>query len=204
MLTERGVKVDHTTIFRWVQRYAPQMEKKLRWYYKRNHGLNWKVDETYIKVKGKWVYLYRAIDSRGHTIDFYLSTTRSKAAAQTFLGKCLRGERPDSLPEKINTDKNQAYGAALDSLKKKGKCPKDTEHRQLKYLNNAVESDHAKVKRIIRPMTGFKSMKTAYATIRGIEVMNMFRKGQLDIWKHGEGVMGEVRLVNKQFGIYSF
>ena len=84
MLCERGVNVDHSTIYRWVQRYAPEIEKRLRWYWKPKMGLNWQVDETYIKVKGKWVYLYRAIDKKAYTVDFYLSPRRNAKTAKRF------------------------------------------------------------------------------------------------------------------------
>src|SRR3546814_3356009 len=83
--------LDHTTIYRWVQRYAPEMEKRLRWFWRRGFDPSWRLDETYVKVRGKWTYLYRAVDKRGDTIDFYLSSTRSAKAAKRFLGKALRG-----------------------------------------------------------------------------------------------------------------
>ncbi len=179
MMLERGMEVDHTTIYRWVQRYAPEMEKRLRWYWKPTLGYSWQVDETYVKVKGKWTYLYRAIDKRGHTIDFYLSPTRNTKAAKRFLGKALKGMKSWAHPQTINTDKAPTFGPTIGQLKKEGKCPKDTVHRQVKYLNNRVEADHGKLKRLINPVRGFKSLKTAYATIKGFEVMHMFRKGQL-------------------------
>jgi len=202
MMQERGVDVDHTTIYRWVQHYAPEMEKRLRWYWKRSNR-SWRVDETYIKVKGKWVYLYRAVDSRGNTIDFYLSRTRNAKAATRFLGKALKRLKPYNRPYTINTDKAAAYGVAIAELKKEGKCSPNMEHRQVKYLNNIVEADHGKLKQLIIPVRGFKTMKTAYATIKGFEVMRMFKKGQLDRWKYGQGLKGEIRLINEQFGIYS-
>ncbi len=115
MLCERGVNVDHTTIYRWVQHYAPEMEKRLRWYWKRpSMWSSWRVDETYVKVKGKWVYLYRAVDKYGDTIDFYLSQTRNAKAAKRFLGKALAGLNDWEKPLTINTDKAQPM--ALRSL----------------------------------------------------------------------------------------
>jgi transposase-like protein len=164
MMLERGLEVDHTTLYRWVQHYAPEMEKRLRWYWKPSMGYSWRVDETYVKVKGKWVYLYRAIDKRGHTIDFYLSPTRNTQAAKRFLGKALKSTRPWAHPAAINTDKAPAYRFALTELKAAGKCLPDTVHRQVKYLNNIIEADHGKLKHLINPVRGFKSMKTAYAT----------------------------------------
>ena len=162
-MTERGVAVDHSTIYRWVQRFAPEMEKRLRRQWRRPQSRSWRVDETYIKVRGKWAYLYRAVDKLGNTIDFYLSATRNTKAAKRFLGKALRGLKEWEQPEVLNTDKAPAYAAAIAELKAEGKCPKDTRHRQVKYLNNVVEADHGKLKLLIRPVRGFKTMKTAYA-----------------------------------------
>ncbi|MCB4816465.1 IS6 family transposase, partial [Providencia rettgeri] len=105
MLAERGISVDHTTIYRWVQCYAPEMEKRLRWFWRRGFDPSWRLDETYVKVRGKWTYLYRAVDKRGDTIDFYLSPTRSAKAAKRFLGKALRGLKHWEKPATLNTDK---------------------------------------------------------------------------------------------------
>ncbi|MEO8767312.1 MAG: IS6 family transposase [Nitrosospira sp.] len=203
MMLERGLEVDHTTLYRWVQHYAPEMEKRLRWFWKPTMGYSWRVDETYVKVKGKWTYLYRAIDKRGHTIDFYLSATRNTQAAKRFLGKALKSMKSWAHPGAINTDKASPYSAAITELKAEGKCPPDTVHRQVKYLNNIIEADHGKLKRLINPVRGFKSMKTAYVPIKDFELMRMFKKGQMDIWKSGQGLTGEIRLIERQFGIYS-
>jgi transposase-like protein len=127
---------------------------------------SWRVDETYVKVKGKWVYLYRAVDRHGDTIEFYLTPTRNAKAAKRFLGKALAGLKDWEKPLTINTDKAPAYGVAIAELKAEGKCPQETVHRQVKYLNNVVEADHGKLKRLIKPTLGFKSMKTAYATLK--------------------------------------
>ena len=167
MLHERGVTVDHSTIYRWVQKYAPLIEKRLKWHWRPKFGISWQVDETYIKVKGKWVYLYRAIDKEGNTVDFYLSTRRNAKAAYRFLSKALRGLKDWQKPSTINTDKAPSYGVAIKKLKNEGKCPEDLEHRQVKYLNNRIEADHGKLKRLIIPVRGFKSMKTAYTQSEG-------------------------------------
>jgi transposase-like protein len=153
--------------------------------------------------QGQMVYFYRAVDKRGDTIDFYLSPTRNAKAAKSVLGKALAGLKGWEKPETINTDKAQAYGIAITELKAEGKCPPETRHRQVKYLNNIVEADHGKMKQLIKPALGFKSMKTAYATLKGFEVMNALRKGQAVLWRYNDGVMGEVRLLNRQFSIYS-
>uniref|UniRef100_UPI001BFFB63E IS6 family transposase n=1 Tax=Escherichia coli TaxID=562 RepID=UPI001BFFB63E len=140
MLAERGVNVDHSTIYRWVQRYAPEMEKRLRWYWRNPSDLcPWHMDETYVKVNGRWAYLYRAVDSRGRTVDFYLSSRRNSKAAYRFLGKILNNVKKWQIPRFINTDKAPAYGRALALLKREGRCPSDVEHRQIKYRNNVIE-----------------------------------------------------------------
>ena len=201
MMTERGVSVDHSTIYRWVQRYAPEIEKRLRWHWRRPRSRSWRVDETYVKVRGKWSYLYRAVDKLGNTIDFYLSPTWNTIAAKRFLAKALTGLKDWEQPAVINTDKAPTYAAALAELKAEGKCPKDTQHRQVKYLNNIVEADHGKLKQLIRPVRGFKSMKTAYATIKGFEVMRALRKGQAAVFNLTRDIVGEARLVERAFSL---
>lgn len=200
MLLERGVTVDHTTIYRWVQRYAPEMEKRLRRFWRHPETCrSWRIDETYVKVAGQLAYLYRALDKQGHTIDFYLSSRRNGEAAKRFLAKALRGLKPWQMPQTINTDKASTYPVAIAALKAQGRCPVDTKHLRVKYLNNVIECDHGKLKRIINPMLGFKSMKTADATIKGIETMRALRKRLASNWYCGTS-LGEVRLVNRVFG----
>jgi transposase-like protein len=201
MMGERGVPVDHSTIYRWVQRYAPEMEKRLRWQWRRPRSTSWRVDETYVKVRGEWTYLYRALDKFGNTIDFYLSPTRNAKAAKRFLGKALNGLKNWEKPEVINTDKAPTYGIAISELKAEGKCPENTVHRLVKYLNNVVEADHGKLKQLIRPVRGFKTLKTAYATIMGFEVMRALRKGQAAIFNLTQDIRGEARIVERAFGI---
>ncbi len=156
-----------------------------------------------MKVKEHWTYLYRAVDKSGATIDFYLSATRSAKAAKRFLGKALNGLKDWEKPLKINTDKAPTYGVAITELKAEGKLPEDMLHRQAKYLNNVVEANHGKLKQLIKPVRGFKSLKTAYATIKGFEVMHALRKGQAALWQYGGGIIGEVRLIERNFGIYT-
>jgi transposase-like protein len=122
MLAERGIDVDHTTIYRWVQRYAPEMEKRLRWFWRRGFDPSWRLDETYVKVRGKWTYLYRAVDKRGDTIDFFLSSTRSaKAAKRSGKGP----SRAEGLGETNETQHRQgpSYGVAIAELKREGSSP---------------------------------------------------------------------------------
>ena len=152
---------------------------------------SWRVDETYVKVRGQWTYLYRAVDKHGNTIDFYLSPTRNTAAAKRFLGKALNGLKDWEKPRVINTDKAPTYAAALAELKMEGKCPEETLHRQVKYLNNIIEADHGKLKQLIRPVRGFKTLKTAYATIKGFEVMRALRKGQASAFDITKDIGGE-------------
>jgi IS6 family transposase len=201
MMGERGVLVDHSTIYRWVQRYAPEIEKRLRWQWRGPRSTSWRVDETYVKVRGQWAYLYRAVDKLGNTIDFYLSPTRNTAAAKRFLGKALNGLKDWEKPCVINTDKAPTYAAALAELKQEGRCLADTLHRQVKYLNNVIEADHGKLKQLIRPVRGFKTLKTAYATIKGFEVMRALRKGQASAFNVTRDIRGEARIVERAFGL---
>jgi IS6 family transposase len=189
------------TLNSWVQKYAPEIEKRLRWQWRRPQSTSWRVDETYVKVRGKWSYLYRALDKQGNTIDFYLSPTRNSKAAERFLGKALRGLKDWEKPTVINTDKAPTYGIAISELKAKGKCPEATVNRQVKYLNNVVDADHGKRKQMIRPVRGFKTLKTAYATIMGFEVMRALRKGQAAIFNLTQDIRGEARIVERAFGI---
>jgi transposase-like protein len=135
------------------------------------------------------------LDKDGNTIDFYLSSTRSINAVKRFLSKALKSMKEYAPPSTINTDRNQTYGKAIGKLKAEGLGSLELEHRQVKYLNNIIESDHGKLKRLIKPTLGFKSMKTAYAPIKGFEVMRMLKKGRFDFWKYGEGIFGEIRII---------
>ncbi len=178
MLNERGIAVDHTTIYRWVICYAPKIAERLKKHCRPRYSRTWYVDETYVKIKGEWKYLYRAINKDGHTIDFYLSSHRNCKAAERFLKKSLNRLTTLEKPKIINTDKHFGYAKAITMLKIKGNLPIDVEHRRVKYLNNSIESDHGKLKRIIKPTLGFKSLRTARATIQGFELMRMIKKGQ--------------------------
>ena len=143
--------------------------------------------------------MYRAIDEQGRTLDFYLSHRRNAKSAKRFLGKLLKRNK-DWQPDKINTDKNPAYGVAIEALKSEEKLDADIIHRQIKYLNNRIEADHGKLKILIKPVRGFQSMKTAYATIKGFEVMRMFRKQQFSCWMYGNRT--EISFINELFEVY--
>src|SRR6478752_7889747 len=177
MLQDRGVTVDHTTLFRWIQAYAPELEKRIRPHLRPTNG-SWRVDETYIRVKVEWVYLYRAVDATGQTIDFLLSPKRDAAAARRFFRKAL-GQPHTVNPRTITVDKNAAYPIAAKAMKEDGELWRRSRLRQVKHLNNIVEQDHRRIKRLVRPGLGFGSFRTARRTLAGYEVMAMVRKEQV-------------------------
>jgi len=223
MMLERGLQVDHTTIYRWVQRYAPELDKRCRPHLKATND-SWRVDETYIKVKKVWMYLYRAVDSDGNTLEFLLSPTRDAQAAKRFFVKALHSTAPSapgappieeqveeptalaaptptkSAPRVINVDKNAAYPKAIADLKASGTLPESVELRQVKYLNNLLEQDHRFIKRLVKPGMGFFSFETAGRTLQGYEVMNMIRKGQVRGVGKGDS-SGQVTFIASLFGV---
>jgi putative transposase len=182
MMQERGVLVDHATINRWVLKYAPQLEEAFH-RRKRPAWSSWRMDETYIKVKGQWYYLYRAVDTSGQTIHFLLTEQRDEQATTRFLTKAIRCH---GVPKTITIDGSEANAAAIRRY--------NAEHgtaiiiRQVKYLNNIVEQDHQAIKRMTRPMLGFKSFDAAQATLTGIERMHMLKKRQLVVEEGDEGL----------------
>ncbi len=197
-VNERGLDIHHTTIFRWVQQYAPESDKLCRPHLQSTND-SWRVDETYIKIKGKDKYLYRAVDSQGKTIDFLLSAHRDAIAAKRFFHKALKAVHNQE-PRVINVDKNAAYPKAMDELKKKKELSKGVELRQNKYLNNRIEQDHRFIKRLVKPGMGFGSFNTARRTIKGYEIMNMLRKGQVKKVEKG-AVIERVKFINQIFGV---
>jgi transposase-like protein len=197
MMEERGVAVDPSTIFRWVQRYAPEIEKRVRPYQGPRPG-SWRVDETYVRVGGKWKYLFRAVDKHGQLIAFMLSDRRTTNAAYRFLRKALK-TMSDYPPSSITTDKLASYPKAIRRLQGEGLLSKDVEHRTSKYLNNIIEADHGALKRVIRPTRGFQTMNTAAATLKGFEIMRMIRRGHCI--QRDRRATGEIRLVNQLFGL---
>jgi IS6 family transposase len=198
MMSERGLSIDHTTIFRWVQNYAPEIDRRSRPHLKKSND-SWRVDETYVKVRGKWMYLYRAVDSSGQTLDFQLNATRSKRAARRFFKKML-GSSHVSTPRVINVDQNAAYPGAIHDLIQDGLLPEDCQHRPVKYLNNIVEQDHRFIKRRVKPGLGFQSYPTAWRTLQGYEMMNMIRKGQVRGVDKGN-IQAQNQFINDLFGL---
>ena len=174
MMAERGITVDHSTLHRWGIRLVPLLDKAFR-RHKRAVGRRWRMDETYINIKGQWKYLYRAVDSAGQTIDFLLTARRDAAAALRFFRKAIRhhGE-----PEVVTIDKSGANTTALATVNVNKSEEEIITIRQNKYLNNLIEQDHRNIKRRIRLMLGFKSFRRAQTLLAGIELLHMIRKGQ--------------------------
>ncbi len=190
--------MDHSTINRWVLQYAPELDKRIRPHLSLTND-SWRVDETYIKVKGQWKYLYRAVDSKGNTLDFLLSAKRNARAAERFFRKTLNASYAQT-PRVINVDKNAAYPPAIDELKADEQLPETTELRQVKYLNNQVEQDHRFIKRLTKAGMGFSSFNTARRTLRGMEAMNMIRKGQVQGVAKGD-IRSQIEFVSQIFGV---
>jgi len=198
MMAERGIEVDHSTINRWVLKYAPELDKRIRPHLNSTND-SWRVDETYIQSKGAWKYLYRAVDSMGNTLDFMLSAKRDGVAAARFFRKVLKAQHTQA-PRVITVDKNAAYPVAIKTLKAEESLVAETELRQSKYLNNVIEQDHRNIKRITKPMMGFQSFNTARRTLSGIEAMNMIRKAQVNGIDQG-GSVSQVKFIEAIFGV---
>jgi putative transposase len=158
---------------RWVIKLVPLLEKTFR-KHKQPVGKSWRMDETYIKVKGQWKYLYRAVDKAGQTIDFLFRAKRDKVAAQRFFEKSIAH---NGVPETVTIDKSGSNLAALHAVNAERETPITI--RQVKYLNNVVEQDHRAIKRITRPMLGFKDFHCARVVLSGVELMHMIKKGQM-------------------------
>jgi len=195
---ERGLSISASCIWRWVQLYGPELDKRCRRHLKPTNK-SWRLDETYIKVKGQERYLYRAVDSTGQTIDFLLTSRRDAAAAKRFFRRALAhsGNLP---PRVINVDKNRAYPPAVEDLKQDGTIRRGCRLRQCKHLNNIVEQDHRNVKRRTWLAKGYGSVRTAWRTLRGIEAMDMIRKGRARRVAKGDTV-AQMKFVEKLFGI---
>jgi transposase, IS6 family len=198
MMTERNLGVDHSTIARWVLRYAPELNKRIRREL-RHPNQSWRVDETYVRVAGNWTYLYRAIDSTGQTIDFMLSPKRDAVAAKHFLRSAL-ARSGQIRPRVINVDGHPAYPTVISDLKRTGELGRKCRCRPAPYLNNIIEQDHRFIKKRIAASLWFRSVDGALRTIAGYEAMHMIRKGQIR-WLPKADSAGQVLFVNRVFGV---
>jgi transposase, IS6 family len=198
IMAERNVQVDHVTIWRWIQRYAPELSRRCRRELRRTNG-SWRVDETYLRVAGRWTYLYRAVDSTGDTIDFLLSPKRDAAAAKRFFQKALRSSSHPR-PRVINVDGNPAYQKVIHELKQTRELGRRCRCRPVRYLNNVVEQDHRAIKRRVRASQGFRSFHAAWRTVQGIETVNMIRKGQIR-WLPKNDILRQAAFIAGLFGL---
>ena len=197
-MAERGLAVDHSTIGRWVLRYAPELNKRVRREL-RPPNRSWRVDETYVRVAGVWTYLYRAVDSTGETIDFMLSPKRDAIAAKHFLQLAL-WRAGQIRPRVINVDGHASYPLAIAELKNRGELGRRCRCRPCPYLNNVLEQDHPSVKKRIAASLWFRSVDGALRTTEGYEAMNMIRTGEVK-WLGKGDVVGQVRFIEQAFGI---
>lgn len=197
MAAERGLSIDASCMWRWVQVFGPELDKRCRPHLKPTNR-SWRLDETYIRVKGRDGFLYRAVDSTGQTIDFLLADRRDAAAAKRFLRRALLNE-DNSMPRVINVDKNLAYPRALEELKCEGTISGRCRLRQCKYLNNVLEQDHRNVKRRTWLAKGYGSFATAWRTLRGIETTDMVRKGRVR-WVAKGDPAGQAKFIGNLFG----
>jgi transposase-like protein len=195
IMAERGLTVDHVTIWRWVQRYAPVLNRRIRRELRCPNG-SWRVDETYVRVAGSWAYLYRAVDSAGETIEFMPSPKRDLIAAKLFLAlSATNGIRP----RVINVDGHPAYARAIEGLKQSGELSPRSRCRTSPYLNNVIEQDHRFIKKRITASQGFRSAEGARRTIEGYEAMRAIRKGQIRWVGKGDAV-GQRQFIHTIFG----
>lgn len=197
-MRERGLPVDHVTIFRWVQRYAPEINKRMRTHLKLS-GTSYRIDETYVKVGTEWKYLYCAMDSAGCTIEFMLNAKRDVSAAKRFFKKLMRADHR-RLPFTIGTDKHASYPEAFAASVKERILPHDCKLRRVKYLDNVIEQDHRTIRKRWRAMQCFRSFHTAERTIEGVEAAHIMRKGQVKRID-GRDAAGQAKFVASLFGV---
>jgi IS6 family transposase len=198
LVKQQGWTVNPSSIFRWVQRYGPEWAARCRPFLKPTNR-SYRVDETYIKVKGEIRYLYRAVDSTGQTIDFLLTAKRDKSSAKRFFQRAWR-DSANVLPRVINVDKNAAYPPAFQELQAEGVLSRRCRLRRCKFLNNVIEQDHRTLKRRVKLAMGYGSFRTAWRTIQGIEAMHMIRKGRIRRVAKGD-IVAQVRFLHRLFGV---
>jgi len=196
LLAERGVAVDASTIHCWVRKFGPEIRKRAYGGHRSWRGLQWHVDETYIRVGGRWCYLWRAVDQLGQLIDFRLTARRNAKAARAFLRQAREAVRLYH-PLTIVTDRAHNYAKVIGEINDRLGPEHAILHVDRKYLNNRIESDHAALKHRLRPMRGFQTMAGAKAALAGIETFRTIRKGQFESWKIG--VANEIDFVAKLF-----
>lgn len=172
LLAERGIEVDHVTVYRWVQRFTPLLTDAAR-FARRSPGDRWFVDETYVKVNGVWRYVYRAVDQYGQVIDVLLSARRDAAAACRFFARALRTRKV--APSEVVTDAAPVYPGVLDEL-----VPSAWHHVE-QYANNPIEADHGQLKRRLRPMRGLQTDQTAQIVIAGHAFLQNLRRGHYEL-----------------------
>jgi transposase-like protein len=198
MMRERGLPVDHVTIFRWVQRYAPEINRRMRPALKMS-GISHRLDETYVKVGAEWKYLYRAVDSAGDTIEFMLSAKCDVSAAKRFFKKLMRADHR-RVPFTIGTDKHASYPESFATSVEEKVLPSGCKLRRVRYLNNIIEPDHRFIRRGWRAMQCFRSFQTAERTLEGVEAARMMRKGQVKR-VDGRDSVGQAKFVESLFGV---
>jgi transposase-like protein len=172
LLAERGVEVDHVTLYRWVQRFAPLLAETAR-PCRHRVGDRWWADETYVKIAGQWRYIYRAIDQFGQVIDVFVSTRRDTAAARRFFERAIGSTKVT--PSEVVTDRAAVYPRVLDEL-----APAAW-HRTEQYANNRIEADHGQLKRRLRPMRGIKTDASAKVVIAGHAFVQNLRRGHYEL-----------------------
>ena len=197
-MRERGLSVDHSTIWRWVQRYAPEINRRMRPHLKLT-GASYRVDETYVKVGTAWKYLHRAVDSKGQTIEFMLAAKRDISAAKRFFRKMMRADHR-ATPLSISVDTHASYPDAFAASQAEKVLPLDCKLRRAKYLNNVIEQDHRAVRRRWRACQCFRSFHTAERTLDGVEALHMIRKGQVKRLS-GDDAAGQAKFVMSLFGV---
>src|SRR4051812_38397368 len=198
MLRDRGVPVDHTTIYRWIQAYAVELEKRLRPHLRPTNG-SWRGGQNFPQGKRALGHLDPGGDSRGQTIDFRLGARRDAQAAKRFFRKALA--RPNTVnPRTITVDRNAAYPKAVADMKRNKRLWRFSKLRQVKYLNNIVEQDHRRIKRLVRPGLGFKRFRTVWRTLVGYETLAMMRKGQVK-GIGGDDIVAQATFMNSLFDV---
>jgi transposase-like protein len=196
IMAERNVHLDHVTIWRWIQDYAPELSRRCRRELRNTNG-SWRVDETYLRVAGKWTYLYKAVDSTGGTFPA-LFEARCRCC-QALLPESITVAKPPS-PRVVNVDGNPAYPRAIAELKGTRELGRRCRCRPVRYLNNIVEQDHRRIKRRVRAMQSLRSFHSAWRTIQGIETVNMIRKGQIR-WLPKSDILGQAVFVSDLFAV---